>query len=307
MNKDKIIGSILGLALGDAYGAPFEGGVLERLLWKMIGKSNGTFRWTDDTQMTLDLLESLISCGKVNQDDLAMRFAASYQWSRGYGPGAAKLLKRIRRGESWETANKKVFRDGSFGNGGAMRSPVIGLYFADKPVEELIQAAIDSAVITHAHPLGIEGAVIIALATSLAYKDYEPHEIVNFLCNRNTSKEYISKLDIASNWLQLSSPVEPKEAASVLGNKSSALNSCVTSIYAALSHYDKPFEDLLQYVIKIRGDVDTIAAMSCVIWGAHQGINNLPKEKINQLEQQNEILTVATSFAHVLIHKKEVD
>ena len=85
---DKTIGSILALALGDAFGARYEGGPLERALWALIGTKNGRRRWTDDTRMTIDVIESLITRGRVDQQDLAGRFARSYRWSRGYGPGA---------------------------------------------------------------------------------------------------------------------------------------------------------------------------------------------------------------------------
>ena len=129
INRDRITGSILGLALGDAFGAPHEGGILERLLWSLLGRRGGRRRWTDDTRMSLDIMESLIACNRIDQDDLSRRFAQSYQWSRGYGPGAARLLKRIRKGESWQEVVYSVYPDGSFGNGAAMRAPVVGLFF----------------------------------------------------------------------------------------------------------------------------------------------------------------------------------
>lgn len=131
MAHDAYRGCLLGLALGDALGAPHEGGPLERLLWTVLGWTpRGERRWTDDTQMSLDLARSPLACDGLDLDHLAPAFAGSYRWSRGYGPGAAKLLKRIARGTPWREANRSVFEGGSFGNGGAMRAPVIGLYFA---------------------------------------------------------------------------------------------------------------------------------------------------------------------------------
>ena len=92
-------GCFLGLALGDAYGAPYESGPVERLLWRWLGKTREGFqRWTDDTQMALDLAESLLTQGRFSSDDIARRFGASYRWDRGYGPAAARLLKGLRRG-----------------------------------------------------------------------------------------------------------------------------------------------------------------------------------------------------------------
>src|SRR5690349_12455088 len=108
--NQQTLGCMFGLSLGDAMGAPHEGGVLERLLWRLIGHTRqGEMRWTDDTQMSIDVIESFLRHGKIDQDDLAITFARSYRWSRGYGPGAARVLKRIKKGVDWRTANRSVY------------------------------------------------------------------------------------------------------------------------------------------------------------------------------------------------------
>jgi len=100
---NKFRGCLIGLALGDALCAPFEGGLLERTLWKFFSKTrNGEIRFTDDTQMCKDLAESIIAYKGINQDALAEKFASSYKWSRGYGPSVAKLLKKIKQGPGLE-------------------------------------------------------------------------------------------------------------------------------------------------------------------------------------------------------------
>ncbi len=95
MNKqDKYHGCLIGLALGDALCVPYEGGISERFLWKFFSTTKtGEIRYTDDTQMTIDIARSLIAYQGINQDALAEQFSSSYQWSRGYGPSAAKRLK----------------------------------------------------------------------------------------------------------------------------------------------------------------------------------------------------------------------
>src|SRR5262245_48533802 len=175
---DRFAGCLLGLALGDALGARFEGGPLERFVWRIIGKTReGRLRWTDDTQMSLDFAESLIANAKLEPDDLAARFARSYRWSRGYGPGASKLLRRIARGNRWRDANRSIHPGGSFGNGGAMRASIGGLFFQSR-ADELVETARIAASITHAHPLGIEGAVLVAVATGAALSAPEPINIL---------------------------------------------------------------------------------------------------------------------------------
>lgn len=297
MKTDRIIGSVLALALGDAFGAPYEGGILERAAWAIVGKRNGKRRWTDDTQMTIDVIESLIVCGRVDQNDLAHRFAKSYRWSRGYGPGAAKVLKRIRRGQPWEAASCSVFRNGSFGNGGAMRAPAVGLFFATDKEDELVRAALTSAAVTHAHPFGCEGAVLIALATALAYNDTSSPEIIERLCQRAKSPHFLKRLHTASAWLQTGNNIAPRTVAAELGNGIAASKSCVTAVYMALTFRNSSFNELLEFAIRLRGDVDTIAAMACAIWGAVRGLDALPQAQLEQLEQYDRLLAVARSLA----------
>jgi ADP-ribosylglycohydrolase len=297
MKTDRIISSVLGLALGDAFGAPYEGGVLERAAWALVGKRNGKRRWTDDTQMTIDVIESLVACGRVDQDDLAHRFATSYRWSRGYGPGAAKVLKRIRRGLPWEAASSSVFHDGSFGNGGAMRAPAVGLFFSADSEDELVEAASTSAAVTHAHPFGREGAVLIALATALAYNDTSSPEIIGRLCQRAESPQFSSRLHTASAWLQAGSNIAPRKVAAELGNGIAAAESCVTAVYMALAFRNSSFDELLEFAIRLRGDVDTIASMACAIWGAVRGLDALPQTRLEQLEQCDRLHAVARSLA----------
>ena len=299
MKTDRIISSVLGLALGDAYGAPYEGGVLERAAWALIGKRNGKRRWTDDTQMTIDVIESLVACGRVDQDDLARRFAKSYRWSRGYGPGAAKVLKRIRRGQPWKAASCSVYRDGSFGNGGAMRAPAVGLFFSADNEDEIVKAASASAAVTHAHPLGREGAVLIALATALAYNDTSSPEIIRRLCKRSESTQFLSRLHTASTWLQAGNNIAPRKVAAELGNGIAAAESCVTAVYMSLAFRNSTFNELLDYAIRLRGDVDTIASMACAIWGALRGLDALPQTRLERLEQCDQLHALARSLAEV--------
>ena len=301
MNGDKIKGSVLALAMGDALGAEFEGGVFEKAVWKVLGTSNKKCRWTDDTQMSIDIIESLIACGEVNQDDMAKRFADSYEWSRGYGPGAARILKLIKAGVSWREANRQVFKDGSFGNGAAMRAGPIGLYFANRSEENIVTAARRTAEITHAHPLGMEGAVIIALATAKAATDASNGEIVGVLMDTVKEPPFQQKVSLAETWLNEDSAIDVLKTRSMLGNGIAAQDSVVTAIYTAMSHRERPFEELLLYVRNLGGDVDTIGAMAGAIWGAARGAEALPDTLIHQVEQHEYLDDLSRRFVAVCL------
>ena len=265
--QDKFIGCFLSLAFGDAICAPYEGGVIERSLWRMIGKINANeLRYTDDTQMSLDIAQSFINEGEFEQDKLAQEFSRSYKWSRGYGPSAGKILKRIRNGMPWHKANVSVYKNGSFGNGAAMRAPILALCF--KPsTPEFKQSVIQSAEITHSNALAIEGALLIAYSTAYALLGMPNNEILSCLINEVGTNIFKRKLKACENHLSEGIELGASEIKKVFGNGITAEQSCITAIYLALRYREKPFIDLLNTVKKLGGDTDTIAAMSGAIWG----------------------------------------
>jgi len=293
----KFAGAFLGLALGDAFGAPYEGGPLERLLWSFIGTKDGKRRFTDDTQMSIDLAESLLEHSHVNEDDLARRFCESYRWDRGYGPGTVRVLRRIRRGVHWQAAAESVFNGGSYGNGGAMRAPIIGLYFAGSSEDEIAAAARAGAGVTHAHRLAGEGAELIALTTVWALQNRGSGDVLAALAQREISPEMNSRVSAATEFLTEKRKITPRMISKALGNSTAATASCVTAIYLALEYREDPFDLLLQAAIDLGGDVDTIAAMAGAIWGAYNGEEKLPEDKLAKLEQCDRIRGLASDLA----------
>src|SRR3990172_4250149 len=98
----RVEGCILGLALGDALGAPYEGLSLPVF-------TPGTIPYTDDTEMMIGLVESMLHDGAIDQDHLAARFAANYNPRRTYGGGTHRILQGLRSGGRWRDLNRKFF------------------------------------------------------------------------------------------------------------------------------------------------------------------------------------------------------
>ena len=282
--ENQFLGCFIGLASGDALGAPYEGGIVERLVWRLIGRTGeGQMRWTDDTQMALDLAESLLSNNGLSQDDLAMRFARSYRWSRGYGPSAARLLKSVRSGQDWRVAAKKIYPDGSYGNGAAMRSPVLALFFREN-LEVLVPNAVAAAQVTHSHPIGVDGAVLIAVATSLLLQRQPPERLLSAVAGHCQTTEIMSALQLATSWLEENRLVGSKDVAMQLGNGMTAQKSCITALYIALRFLKENFDDMMNFVIACGGDVDTLGSMAGALWGVYNGYSRLPVIDLEQRE-----------------------
>lgn len=295
-SPDRSTGCLLGLALGDVLGAPWEGGLVERWVWRLIGRTRtGARRYTDDTRMALDLAGSLLACGGLDQADLAARFAASYHFSRGYGPGAARLLRRIRAGLPWREASRSVYPEGSFGNGGAMRAPVLALWFwPDRAA--LIAAARQSAEITHAHPLGQEGAVLIAIATAETLAGESRAAVLESVAQCALADAYQRRIAQARKWLVESAEVAPAQVCAVLGTGITAPQSCISALYLALRFRDLPYLDMVHFVRACGGDVDTVGAMAGALWGAARGAAALPQAELAAVEDIDLLRSTAAAL-----------
>ena len=283
--SDRFAGCLLAHALGDAVGAKYEGGPAERLVWKALGIGKGDLlRWTDDTLMAQGTVRSLLKCGALDFDHLAQTWADEATWRRGYGPGALKVLARIKQGHAWRDGGPAhILPGGSWGNGAAMRAAPLGLHFgADE--HAMVAAVRTASSITHAHPVGIDGGVLIASATAQALGDAV---IFEKLRNHLTTTEFRDRLALLQDLVPRKP--EPREVASVLGNSVKADESAVTALYVALRHLDDDFESLVTFCVAMGGDTDTIAAIAGGIYGAVRGIEALPSAWLDRLEDRDAI------------------
>ena len=248
---DKYIGCFIGLAIGDAFGAPYEGGPIERLLWRAIGKTkDGKLRYTDDTQMSIDVARSFLENNKINQQHLASTFANSYQWSRGYGPSAGRLLKKIKKGANWQEVNRAKFKSGSFGNGAAMRAPILAMCYPNETAE-LKSNVIMASEITHAHPLAVEGAQLIAMVTNAAIHGKDNESILTEISGCCEFKIYQDKIAFCIEAIKSTESQDNRSIKRRLGNGIAAAESSITAIYFALKYREQGIFKMLDKIYKL--------------------------------------------------------
>ena len=125
-------GVLLGLALGDALGAPFEGrSQLTATQVEAWIDAHEPLRWTDDTHMALTLARHLVDDPELRDPEaLGSAFAQAYAlepW-RGYVSGPPQVFAMVEQGLTFQQAAGSLFGgSGSFGNGAAMRVAPVGL------------------------------------------------------------------------------------------------------------------------------------------------------------------------------------
>ena len=170
--KDRFLGCLLGCAVGDALGAPYEGlwsrsipdeDVLLAGYAEFEGYPNG--QYTDDTQLSVATVEAILESGDVAPAEIARHLARLWENESVIGPGGAcshAAWTFLVTGD-WATCGAVV---GQAGNGTAMRTAVLGLYFLWE-AERLPSLVADVSRITHRDPRSVAGGIAIAKAAQL--------------------------------------------------------------------------------------------------------------------------------------------
>ncbi len=279
---ERFRGCLMGLVLGDAIGAPFEG-CRQGIEPDFQKDLPAVLHYTDDSEMAIGVGESLIASDGFDPDDMAMRFAENYNPLRGYGSGTAAIMNMIKSGMHWKEANKKVFKDGSFGNGAAMRAAPLGLFFS-RSTGQLRATVEEASSITHHHSLGKEGAVLLAYAVSLLVRQEvvnDKNRMIDALLGFTTSDKYSAKLQIMKELMK--EDARREQVVLRLGNTVLALESVPAALYVFLV-YGSDFKKMMQVCISLGGDTDTIGAMAGALSGCLLGEQALPVELIQKLE-----------------------
>lgn len=286
--------SLDGLSVGDAFGERFfafsHTGVQRCFERRALPEAKrSVWRFTDDTQMALSIVETLRRYGTIEQDQLAASFAAHYEPTRGYGPGMNHLLRTLRAGQgAWrELATAQFSGQGSYGNGAAMRVAPLGAYFADDLTQVVEQARL-SALVTHSHPEGVAGAIAVAVAAALAWQARQTR-------TRPSRAEFIARIlphvpeSTVQSRLRRARAIAPttstEAAASMLGSgyQISAQDTVPFAIWCAGQFMDN-YEEALWQTASGLGDMDTTCAMVGGIVALYTGIEKIPEQWLERRE-----------------------
>jgi poly(ADP-ribose) glycohydrolase ARH3 len=293
--SERARGVLLGLALGDALGAPFEG--RSRRTGAQIDAwidAREALRWTDDTHMALTLARHLVDDPELDDPEaLGTAFARAYglePW-RGYGSGPPQVFAMVEQGLGFEEAAGSLFDgSGSFGNGAAMRVAPVGLLPAATDPSEAARLAELQARVTHTHPDAIDGATVVAQVIAglidLAHVDDDALvRVVSATIGR------LSKGSVRDRLLDvtdlLASGGEAATAARRCGTGVAAKESVPAALAALLGGGD-PLR-VVTTAIRFGGDTDTIAAMAGAMAGAAWGLEHLPGALLDRLEARAEL------------------
>ncbi|MBW4681028.1 MAG: ADP-ribosylglycohydrolase family protein [Microcoleus vaginatus WJT46-NPBG5] len=289
--SNSIIGCLLGTAVGDAIGLPYEGLSKHRQRRLYLSVNGHQFLFgrgmvSDDTEHICMVAQALIvSSGHVQtfKKDLAKRLRF---WLLGLpaGIGYATLKAILRLWLGFKPDHSGIF---SAGNGPAMRSAIIGVCYGDdfQKLRELVRA---STRLTHTDPKAEFGALAVAIAAHLSshQSNISPQNYYHTLQEilGAQASEFLQLIKKACNSVNAQQTTESfaAELGLARGVSGYIYHTVPVVIHAWLRH-QQDYPGAILEIIRCGGDTDTTAAILGGIIGASVSQEGIPTPWLEDL------------------------
>lgn len=311
--RDRALGALTGLAIGDALGMPTQYLPREVIRERYdilddfhpgpddndISRGIPAAHVTDDTDQAVILGELFVAGhGSVDPDTFAeellgwerrMRESGSHDL---LGPSTVKALAQV-------AAGIPADRTGRWGdtNGAAMRIAPIGVGVPGDPPERLVDAVEQASRVTHNTGIAIAGASAVAAAVSSGIDGNPMAESLRraVVAARIGGRRghYVAGADVADRvvWaLELVSGRTASEAIDIvyrLVGTGVATQEAVPAAFAFASLCPDNAWEACRNAASLGGDSDTIAAMTGAVVGAHAGIGSVPPRILQRFAAAN--------------------
>jgi ADP-ribosylglycohydrolase len=298
--RDRVVGCVQGLALGDALGAPFEFRRREEIpdplpAFELPWHSYPAGTTTDDTGMARNLIRSLAAAAGLDTVDLADRHV---DWYRSQPAGIGNLTRRVleradRTDVLAELAARQVWEERgpevSAGNGSVMYCAPLGAFRAVHP-EILVDEAPALSAITHWDERCRTACLAVTLATAALVRGAAPaatvEDAVTAVLDREGGEELEYLVAEAGRARRIDGP-----------DMGFALFTAGIGLQVAAEAPD--FEEGLRRVVALGGDTDTNGAVAGALLGALHGRTALPAPWLEKLAGRAEIEAEADALADV--------
>jgi ADP-ribosyl-[dinitrogen reductase] hydrolase len=271
------MGALSGLAIGDAMGAPFEGGpplskpVREMRSDRLRCRKAG--QYTDDTLQAIAVSESLIICRGFNPDDLIGRLIEGYRkFPEYYGPTSRSVFELVISGvPPYHAATITHIRNGgSRSNGSVMRGPPLGIFYSGLPLREI---SFCCSRLTHADPVAGHCSAWV-------------NRMISGMC-RGESRERAYEKAFRE--------CPEGEVRDMLGNLYSidpdpSLDALLGT-HAALKVFMEggSFPEIVSRAVSLGGDSDTVGAIAGALAGSWAGVSEIPGSWLFDLKDSDRI------------------
>jgi ADP-ribosyl-[dinitrogen reductase] hydrolase len=287
----------MGLALGDALGAPFEfrrahliPDPLPAFELPWAGGPPGST--TDDTAMARNLVRSLVERGGFDPDDVVARHL---EWFRSDPPDVGsqtrRVLRRAEEGQSAEEAARAEWElrgpEVSAGNGSVMYCAPLGVAYAHRP-EALFELAPRLSALTHFDERCRSAVLAVTLAVAALTRGEPPGEAVRDALAAVQDREGGEELEFLVEAAGRARPVDGPDQGFCLFTAALGLQAASSAL---------GFEGELRRIVALGGDTDTNAAVAGALLGARLGRKALPDQWLDRLAHRLELEREADELA----------
>ncbi len=305
---DRFRGCLLGVAVGDALGMPIEGYTAREIKTKfgpvreMLPAPQDHFhsgllagQFTDDTEETLLLAESLIDASGFSPDRFAEKLTAwGTTWTlderlnRGVGFATRSAVESMIAGTPWQQSGQAIPTCGA-----AMRAAPIGLLYHTNL--NIVKSYADlQSLSTHTSAAARAGAVAVAVGVAMSLCGFSKEMIL-----RNAASQ-ASRLDteFAERLLWVGELLDllPEDALGLIRNSPLAMESVPAAFYCFLKF--EPKEALIM-AASSGGDTDSIASIAGSLFGAAFGPSWIPESWLAALEGKERIEDAARGLCQL--------
>lgn len=294
---DKYKGCLVGLAIGDCLGAPFEfksaenikayfgNHELDMIDFAMFNETFPAGYYTDDTSMMICLAESLVEKGF----DIKDQFDRYKKWLlEGYATpfgkdsyGVGQQTFKALRNPLLKYKEMDGFDHKAGGNGSLMRSAPIGLMYKD--YKEIIEKSLTSSFVTHNYFMAGWCCAVLNLAIRLILEGYNKEEIpakIPLLCDDlpEEIKEILeTNFDLMENY----------------HGKISGYSLDTLRIAFWSWQKSENYTDCIKKTILLGHDTDTFAAVAGSLAGSYYGYESIPGDWAKKLINGERIIELA--------------
>lgn len=278
---DRVRGSLTGLAVGDALGAPVEFEAPGTFPPVTDFRAGGPFdleagTWTDDTSLALCLAESLVGRRGFDLRDQLDRYVAWYRSGHLSATGHCFDIGTTTRAalHNYErTGNPEsgLASERSAGNGSLMRVAPVPLAYHRDPALAVGLAGRSSAT-THALPVCVDacrycGALIIGAMQGLTKDELLAPRFSPAPCGWNEHPLHPEIDEVARGSFREREPPAIRAAGGAVG--------CIEAALWAFAR-SSSFEEGVLLAVNLGDDADTTGAVYGGLAGAYYGIDGIP-------------------------------
>jgi ADP-ribosylglycohydrolase len=308
--RDRVVGAMVGLAVGDALGVPVEFEPRKaREADPITGmRGGGTWKlppgtWSDDTSLALCLAQSIVLRG-FDAEDSGRRSLAWMDeglWAaegRAFDVGGAtrRALDRIRGGMPAVLAGGRGENDN--GNGSLMRIMPAAIWLASVPEPGRLRAIASYSATTHGHPRSILGCWLLSLVVAhlaAAASPADAYEAAMAEARACMDGLPVSlKAEAGAYARVLDGSLAKAPAASIRGS-GYVVHCLEASLWCLLS--TKDFSTCVLAAVNLGEDADTTGAVAGALAGFAYGRGGIPAEWATRIARASEIEELAAKLA----------